>query len=67
MQRENPYRVKAYHRAAADVDLTVFPSIGTAIAGAVHEIVTTGTVRQLEALRAQATSVVGNEEQLVLS
>ena len=68
-QKENPYKVKAYHRAAArirslsesldelvreDADLTQFPGIGEAIASAIREIVLTGTLRKLETLRAQA-------------
>src|SRR5581483_6751877 len=62
-QKENPYKVKAYHRAAAkirslsesldelvreDADLTQFPGIGGAIAGAIREIVLTGSLRKLE-------------------
>jgi DNA polymerase (family 10) len=56
-QKENPYKVKAYQRAAArlrnlpesldelvhrEEDLTQFAGIGTAIASAIREIVTTG-------------------------
>jgi DNA polymerase (family 10) len=69
-QKENPYKVKAYHRAAARIrnlpdsldemvrreeDLTRFPAIGTAIASAIREIVTTGTLAKLERLRSEAT------------
>ena len=69
-QKENPYKVKAYHRAAARIrnlpesldemvrrkeDLTQFSGIGVAIAGAIREIITTGTLAKLEKLRAEAT------------
>jgi DNA polymerase (family X) len=69
-QKENPYKVKAYQRAAAKIrtlsesidelvrdnaDLTAFAGIGEAISGAIHEIVRTGTLKKLEALRAEAT------------
>src|SRR5579862_9035056 len=69
-QKENPYKVKAYHRAAARIrnlpesldemvrageDLTQFASVGAAIASAIREIVTTGTLSKLEKLRAQVT------------
>src|SRR4030095_189232 len=65
----NPFRVKAYRRAARTiralgesidelvrngVDLTQFPGIGEAISGAIQEIVRTGTLRQLESIRSQA-------------
>ena len=68
-QKEHPYKVKAYHRAAArirslsdsldelvreDADLTQFPGIGEAIASAIREIVLTGKLRKLETLRGQA-------------
>ncbi len=68
--KENPYKVKAYQRAAArirtfsegiadlvreDADLTSFPGIGDAIAAAIREIVTTGTLGKLERLRAGAS------------
>lgn len=67
---ENPYKVKAYHRAAAkirslsdsldelvrdDADLTQIPGIGEAIASAIREIVLTGKLRKLDTLRGQAT------------
>src|SRR5438309_1063752 len=67
-QKENPYKVKAYQRAATrirnlsesldemvrdDEDLTSFAGIGEAIASAIREIVTTGTLGKLEKLRAQ--------------
>ena len=72
-RKENPYKVKAYHRAAArirslsesldelvreDADLTEFPGIGEAIASAIREIVLTGKLRKLETLRGQATPEV---------
>ena len=68
-QKENPYKVKAYKRAAAklrnmseslqelvqdEADLTQYAAIGNAIASAIREIVQTGTFRRLETLRAQA-------------
>src|SRR4051794_26746235 len=72
-QKENPYKVKAYHRAAArirslsesldelvkeEADLTQFPGIGEAIASAIREIVQTGKLRKLDTLRGQATPEV---------
>src|SRR5205085_12491068 len=69
-QKENPYKVKAYQRAAAkirnlsesldelvrdDADLTRLAGIGEAIAGASREIVLTGTLGKLEKLRSQAS------------
>jgi len=68
--KENPYKVKAYQRAAARIrtfsasidelvreyaDLTAFPGIGDAIAAGIREIVTTGTLGKLKNLRAAAT------------
>src|SRR3954464_6866459 len=68
-QKENPYKVKAYQRAAAkirtlsegidelvrgDVDLTSYAGIGEAISSAIREIVLTGKLRKLEDLRSQA-------------
>ncbi len=62
-RKENLYKVKAYHRASARIrnlpeslhemvrgeeDLTKFPDIGGAIASAIREIVTTGTLVKLE-------------------
>src|SRR4029434_1700691 len=64
-QKENPYKVKAYHRAAAilrtraeilddlvgdGADLTQLPGIGQAIASAIREIVLTGKLGKLERL-----------------
>lgn len=69
-QKENPYKVKAYRRAAAkirtlsdsidelvreDADLTEFAGIGAAISSAIREIVRTGTLGKLEKLRSQAS------------
>jgi len=69
-QKENPYKVKAYRRAAAHIrnlpesldemvrreeDLTQFAGIGAAIASAIREIVTTGTLTKLERLRGAAS------------
>ena len=69
-QKENPYKVKAYQRAAARVramsesidervrdgsDLTEYAGIGEAIASAIREIVLTGTLGKLEKLRSQAS------------
>ena len=74
-QKENPYKVKAYQRAAAklrnmseslqelvqdDADLTQYAGIGDAIASAIREIVQTGTLRKLETLRAAATPAVAS-------
>ena len=68
--KENPYKVKAYQRAATrirtfsesidelvreDADLTVFAGIGDAIAACIREIVLTGTLSRLEKLRASAS------------
>jgi DNA polymerase (family 10) len=70
-QKENPYKVKAYQRAAArirtlsesveelvhqDADLTVYAGIGDAISHAVKEIVRTGTLGKLETLRSNASA-----------
>src|SRR5689334_10534033 len=69
-QKENPYKIKAYQRAAAkirtlsesveelvhqDADLTVYAGIGEAISHAVREIVRTGTLGKLESLRSVAS------------
>jgi DNA polymerase (family 10) len=69
-QKENPYKVKAYQRAAAkirtlsesveelvrdEVDLTAYGGIGEAISSAIQEIVRTGTLGKLEKLRSQAS------------
>jgi DNA polymerase (family 10) len=72
-QKENPYKVKAYRRAAAHIrnlpqsldemvrreeDLTQFAGIGGAIASAIREIVTTGKLTKLERLRSEALPAV---------
>jgi DNA polymerase (family 10) len=69
-QKENPYRVKAYQRAANSIrnlsdsvhelvqreaDLTAYTGIGTAIDSAIREIVLTGTLGRLEQLRSQSS------------
>jgi DNA polymerase (family X) len=69
-QKENPYKIKAYARAAArirtlsesidelvrdDADLTAYAGIGEAIASAIREIVTTGTLGKLDKLRSTAS------------
>ena len=74
-EKENPYKVKAYQRAAAklrnmseslhelvqdDADLTRYPGIGDAIASAIREIIQTGSLRKLESLRAQASPAVAS-------
>jgi DNA polymerase (family 10) len=74
-QKENPYKVKAYQRAAAkirtfsesldewvrdDADLTRFAGIGEAIASAIREIVMTGKLGKLEKLRAAAPPAVAS-------
>lgn len=72
-QKENPYKIKAYQRAATRIrhlsesleemvrneeDLTRFAGIGEAIASAIREIVITGTIGKLEKLRASATPLL---------
>jgi DNA polymerase (family 10) len=69
-QKGNPYKIKAYTRAAAkirtlsesvdelvrdDADLTAYAGIGEAIASAIREIVLTGTLGKLEKLRSEAS------------
>jgi DNA polymerase (family 10) len=73
--KENPYKIKAYQRAAARIrtfaesipelvreegDLTAFPGIGVGIAAAIREIVTTGTLGKLERLRSGASPEVAS-------
>jgi len=68
--RENFYKIKAYRRAATSVrnqsesldemvrqgdDLTRFPTIGAAIAGAIQEIVLTGGLKKLDTLSVQTS------------
>ena len=70
MEKANPYKIKAYRRAANTIrglgesvdelvrsgaDLTVYPGIGEAISGAIREIVLTGTLASLEKLRSNAS------------
>ena len=77
-QKENPYKVKAYQRAATrlrhlsesldemvrnDEDLTQFAGIGEAIAGAIREIVRTGSLAKLETLRAGAAPALASISQ----
>src|SRR5689334_102471 len=72
-QKENPYKVKAYRRAAKsirslsqsleqlvreDADLTRYAGIGKGIAGAIRELVESGSLRKAEALRAQVSPEV---------
>jgi DNA polymerase (family X) len=67
-KRENPFKIKAYRRAAQTIrslgesiydlalsgaDLTVYPNIGPAIQAAILELVHSGTLRQVEQLRSQ--------------
>jgi len=69
-QKENPWKIKAYQRAAArirnlsesveelvhdDADLTRYAGIGEAIASAIREIVRTGSLGKLDKLRAEAS------------
>jgi DNA polymerase (family 10) len=71
--KENPYKVKAYRRAAAkirslsesldelvreDADLTQFAGVGEGIASAIREIVLTGKLTKLDTLRGQAAPEV---------
>ena len=74
-RKENPYKVKAYRRAAErirhlpdsldemvreDSDLTQFAGIGSAIASAIREIVMTGTLGKLERLRGEAPPAISD-------
>lgn len=67
-QGENPYKIKAYRRAAETIrsmgasidelvhqgaDLTAYAGIGQGISSALRELVQTGTLGKLDALRAQ--------------
>ncbi|MEO6001892.1 MAG: PHP domain-containing protein [Opitutus sp.] len=67
---ENPFKVKAYRRAAEsiaaagesmqelvlrDADLTQLPGIGKGISGAIREIVTSGELATLQALRSEVS------------
>ena len=70
LEKANPYKIRAYRRAAAVIrgmgesvdelvrsgaDLTEFSGIGAAIAAAIAEIVQTGSLKSLEKLRAQSS------------
>jgi DNA polymerase (family X) len=70
MEKANPYKVRAYRRAAntirglgesvdelvrANAELTVYSGIGEAISAAIREIVLTGTLASLEKLRSNAS------------
>jgi DNA polymerase (family X) len=70
LEKANPYKVRAYRRAAAvirglgesvdelvrsDADLRVYAGIGEAISAAIREIVETGTLKPLEKLRSSAS------------
>ena len=70
IEKANPYKVRAYHRAAAVIrglgesvdelvrsneDLRIYAGIGEAISGAIREIVETGTLRTLEKLRSSVS------------
>src|ERR1041385_5993709 len=72
-QKENPFKVKAYRRAAEivralpdsvedlvrrDVDLTEYSRIGKGISSAIRAIVLSGSLRKLEWLRSQVTPEV---------
>jgi|SRR5579871_2097766 len=74
-QKENPYKVKAYRRAAASIrnlsesidelvreeaDLTRFEGIGEAISSAIREIVLTGSLGKLEKLRSEASPALAS-------
>jgi len=67
---ENPFKIKAYRRAAttvqslpesvhelvqSDADLTAFAGIGKGIAGAIREIVQSGNLRMLDRLKANVS------------
>jgi DNA polymerase (family 10) len=74
-EKESPYKVKAYRRAAARIrtfaesldemvregaDLTRFAGIGEGISAAIREIVLTGTLGKLEKLRGQASPALAD-------
>ena len=73
--KENPFKVKAYRRAAdkirtlseslqelvqQDSDLTHYAGIGEGIAGAIREIVATGSLKKLEKLRSAAPAEIND-------
>src|SRR6185295_16006736 len=75
VQKENPYKIRAYQRAAAKIrtlpesveelvregsSLTEYDGIGDAIGSASREIVQTGTLGKVEKLRAQATPEIAS-------
>lgn len=69
MEKANPYKVRAYRRAAVvrglgesvdemvrnSADLRIYAGIGEAISGAIREIVETGTLKTLEKLRSNSS------------
>src|SRR4051794_13848781 len=70
LEKANPYKVRAYHKAAAVIrglgesvdelvrsneDLRVYPGIGEAMNGAIREIVETRSLRSLEKLRSSVS------------
>jgi DNA polymerase (family X) len=74
-QKVNPYKIKAYRRAAATIrtlsesiadlvrqgeDLTQLAGIGSGINAAIREIVLKGTLGRLETLRAEASPEVSS-------
>lgn len=75
VQKANPYKVRAYRRAAAVIrglgesvdelvrsneDLRVYAGIGEAISGAIREIVETGSLQTLEKLRSSVSPEVAS-------
>jgi DNA polymerase (family 10) len=74
-KKENPYKVKAYQRAATHIrafsasidelvreeaDLTAFTGIGEGIGAVIREIVLTGTLGKLEKLRSEASPEIAD-------
>jgi DNA polymerase (family 10) len=72
-QKENPFKIKAYRRAAHTIrampesvddlvrrgaDLTGYPGIGKGISSAIREIVQSGTLEKLERLRSEVPAEV---------
>ncbi|HWE00313.1 MAG TPA: PHP domain-containing protein, partial [Bryobacteraceae bacterium] len=72
-RKENPYRIKAYRRAAKSIrslseslddlvregaDLTRYAGIGKGISGAIRELIVSGSLRQFETLRTQVSPEV---------
>jgi DNA polymerase (family 10) len=73
MEKVNPYKVRAYRRAAAtirgmgesvdelvrnDSDLTIYAGIGSGISAAIRELVLSGTLKKLEELRSAASAEI---------